>query len=147
MVVPNTNTNMWMIRAEWSGTVLDHFLDDSIAYLGWGETGEIHTETTRQELRSRVDRENPAMHPNAIGNATRCIWEFCREVQTGDAVVTCDPDQRLYHIGVVRSGAEYDATGGIWVDPATLFEYEVPRYVRTVNWGPTVSRDQLSPAS
>ena len=87
------------------------------------------------------------MHPNAIGNATRCIWEFCREVQIGDAVVTYDPDQRLYHIGVVRSGAEYDATGGIWVDPATLFEYEVLRYVRTVNWGPTVSRDQLSPAS
>ena len=28
------NTNMWMIRAEWDGTVLHHFLDEGIAYLG-----------------------------------------------------------------------------------------------------------------
>lgn len=82
-----------------------------------------------------------------VGNATRCIWEFCQEVQVGDDFVTYDPQQRLYHVGVVRSDAEYGETGGIWVDPATRDEYEVPRYVRKVQWGRTVSRDCLSAAA
>ncbi len=87
------------------------------------------------------------MHPNAIGNATRCIWEFCREVRIGDTVVTYNPPERLYHIGVVRSDADFEIDTGIWVDHATMDEYEVPRYVRKVDWGPTVSRDRLSPAA
>ena len=141
------NASMWMCRAEWEGTVLHHFLHECVAYLGWNKTGVIHPETTRQELRGRVERANPTMRPNAIGNSTRCIWEFCREVQIGDTLVTYNPQERLYHVGVVRSDAEYDETGGIWVDPVTMDEYAVPRYVRKVDWGPTVSRDRLSPAA
>ena len=139
------DSNMWMCRAEWAGTVLHHFLNKDIAYLGWGKTGVIYPETTRQELRDRVGRANPTMHPNAVGNATRCIWEFCREVQIGDAILTYGPPTRLYHVGVVKSDADYRT--GIWVNPVTLDECEVPRYVRKVDWGATISRDRLSPAS
>ncbi len=137
------NATMWMVRAEWEGTVLHHFLNEGIAYLGWGETGVIHPETTKEELSARVERANPGY--KGVGNATRCIWEFCREVQEGDTVVTYDPQQRLYHVGVVKSDADYGT--GIWVDPATMDECEVPRYVRKVDWGPTISRDRLSPAA
>lgn len=139
------NTNMWMCRAEWAGTVLHHFLSEGVAYLGWGETGDIHPEITREELRRRVERANPGY--KGVGNATRCIWEFCQEVQVGDGVVTYDPQRRLYHVGVVRSDADYEIDTGIWVDPATLDEYEVPRYVRKVDWGSTTSRVRLSSAA
>ena len=107
------NATMWMVRAEWEGTVPHHFLNEGIAYLGWGETGVIHPETTKEELSARVERANPGY--KGVGNATRCIWEFCREVQEGDTVVTYDPQQRLYHVGVVKSDADYGI--GIWVDP------------------------------
>ena len=135
--------NMWMIRAEWQGTVLHHFLNEGIVYLGWGETGIICLETTREELRGRVERANPGYR--GVGNATRCIWEFCQEVRIGDTVVTYDPPARLYHVGVIKSDADYGT--GFWIDPATLDKYEVPRYVRKVNWSATVSRDLLSPAA
>ena len=136
------NATMWMVRAEWDGTVLHHFLNEGIAYLGWDETGIIYPETTREELRDRVERANPTMHPNAVGNATRCIWEFCREVQIGDTVVTYDPRRRLYHIGTVESDAKYGF--GLWVDPTTGDECEVRRYVRRVDWVSVVRRDDLS---
>ena len=139
------DTNMWMVRAEWGGTVLDDFLAKNIAYLGWGDTGPVYPDVTREVLKCRVERENPSMNPRAVGNATRCIWEFCCEVEIGDLVVTYDPSTRLYHVGVVKSDAEEGT--GFWIDPAILIEYEVPRYVREVDWGPTVSRDHLSLAA
>ena len=134
---------MWMCRAERAGTVLHNFLNEGIAYLGWGETGVIYQETTKQELRGRVEQANPGYR--GVGNATRCIWEFCQEVRIGDTVVTYDPPARLYHVGVIKSDAEYGI--GIWVDPVTLDECEVPRYVRKVDWIDTVSRDRLSLAA
>ena len=134
---------MWMCRAERAGTVLHHFLNEGVAYLGWGETGVIYPETTKQELKGRVEQANPGYR--GVGNATRCIWEFCQEVRIGDAVVTYDPLARLYHVGVVKSDAEYGT--GIWVDPVTREEIEVPRYMRRIDWMTTVHRDRLSPAA
>ena len=137
------NTNMWMIRAGQDRHVLPHFLGKRIAYLGWGETGVIYPETTKQELKDRVERANPGYR--GVGNATRCIWEFCQEVRIGDTVVAYDPLARLYHVGVVKSDAEYGT--GIWVDPVTREEIEVPRYMRRIDWMTTVHRDRLSPAA
>ncbi len=144
MEIPNSN--MWMIRAGQDGHVLPYFLDEGIAYLGWDDTGIIYPETTREELRSRVAHANPMLTSRAVGNATRCIWEFCCEVQVGDFVVTYDPQQRLYHIGIVKSDAEYGTVIWHYVDTGEPFEDY--GYVRQVDWGTSsISRDRLSPAA
>ena len=137
-----TNSNMWMIRAGEDGHVLPYFLDEDIAYLGWDDTGIIYPETGREELRGRVARANPMLTSSAVGNATRCIWEFCCEVQVGDFVVTYDPQQRLYHIGIVRSDPEYGTV--IWHYADTGEPFEDYGYVRQVDWVTTVTRDCLS---
>ena len=136
------NTNMWMIRAGQDGHALPHFLGEGIAYLGWGATGVIHPETTRAELRSRVARADGSLTPTGIGNATRCIWEFCCEVQVGDAVVTYEPQQRLYHVGIVRSNAEHGNV--IWGPWGDWGECKSLGYIRKVDWVSAVPRDSLS---
>ena len=133
---------MWMIRAGQDGHVLPYFLDQRIAYLGWDDTGIIYPETTKENLRGRVARANPMLTLGAVGNATRCIWEFCREVQIGDTVATYDPQQRLYRIGGVRSDAEYGTV--IWHNAGTAEPFEDWGYVRQVDWVTTLPRDSLS---
>ena len=140
-----SSDKMWMVRAGQDGHVLPYFLDQRVAYLGWNDTGTVYSETTREELRGRVARANPMLTHSGVGNATRCIWEFCREVQIGDSVVTYDPQQRLYHIGIVRSDAEYRTI--IWHYAYTGDPFEEPGYVRGIDWIATVFRDRLSPAA
>ena len=113
----HNDRKMWMVRAGQKGNVLHHFLDKGIAYLGWGESGIVHPETTVAELQSQIAADNPGISPNAAGQAARKIRQFCNDIQTGDDIVTYDTGQRLYHIGRVESNAEY--TGVIWVDLAT----------------------------
>ena len=133
---------MWMVRAGWDGTVLDRFLDEGVAYLGWDDTGVINPETTFEELRGRVAAANPTMHPNAVGHAARIILGFCQEIRVGDDIITYEPGQRRFHIGKVESDAEYGTV--IWVDGATGNTIEEPGYARRVAWGRIVARDGLS---
>lgn len=81
------------------------------------------------------------MSPVGVGNATRCIWEFCCEVQIGDTVVTYDPSQRLYDVGIVESDAKY---GNIIWHADTGEPFTEPGYIRKVDWVTVVSRDALS---
>ena len=133
---------MWMVRAGQNGTVLHHFLEQGIAYLGWGNSGVVQPETTVAELQSRIEADDPGIRPGAAGQAARKIWQFCRDIQVGDDIVTYDPAQRQYHIGQVESDADY--TDVTWVDLATGGEFEERGYVRRVAWGRTVPRSALS---
>lgn len=140
MQLPDTNS--WMIRAGRDGTVLHRFLDEGIAYVGWGEAGVVYPETAREELRARVSRAHPMFTLGRVRNAARCICEFCLEVQVGDSVITYDPQQRLYHVGLVKSDANCQTV--IWVDRATGEDVNEPGYVRQIDWVSTLSRDSLS---
>ena len=136
------NTNFWMIRAGQDGHVLHRFRNQGIAYLGWGETGHIHPETSEADLRYLVEKANPAVPLREAGHITRMIWGFCCEIAVGDAVVTYEPQRRLYHIGIVKSDAEYKTV--IWGPWRDWDEFEQPGYVRQIDWVSTISRDSLS---
>lgn len=138
----HSNRKIWMVRAGQKGNVLHHFRDKGIAYLGWGNSGIVHSATTVAELQSRISADNPGISSNAAGQAARKIRQFCQDIQVGDDIVTYDTGQRLYHIGRVESDAEY--TGVIWVDLATGDEFGEPGYVRRVAWNRTVPRSALS---
>ena len=139
------NTKMWMIRAGQDSHVLKCFLNRGIAYLGWGNTGPVYPDTTREMLRIFVELANPTMSTSAVGNATGAIWRFCHEVAAGDRIVTYDPQRQAYHVGIVESDVEY--TAFVRIDPATGDELEGSVYVRNVHWESTVSRNSLSAPS
>lgn len=139
------NTKMWMIRAERDGAMVDHFLNEGIASLGWGEVGPIHPTDTKENVRRRLDvsyqYDKVGARPNIVGMLRR----FSCDVQVGDAFITVDPQRRLYHVGVVRSGAEV----GIhrWLDLATGKASNEPGYVRHVDWVKVIPWVSLSPAA
>lgn len=136
------NTNFWMVRAGRDGTVIRRFLNEGIAYLGWGEVGSIHTTDSNANIRKRLDENCPYERAGARPNIVGMLKRFSCEVRIGDTVVTYDPQRRLYHIGTVKSDAYPRSV--TWVDLATKDEFEGPGYVRKVDWVSAVSRDSLS---
>lgn len=140
-----SDQKMWMVRAGQNSNVLHHFLEQGIAYLGWGNSGIVQPETTVAELQRRIAADDPGLHPNAVGQAARKVYQFCQDIQVGDDIVTYDTGQRLYHIGRVESDAEY--TDVTWVDLTTGKEFGEPGYVRRVAWGRTVPRSAMSAPS
>ena len=47
------NAAMWMVRAERDGHLIDHFLDDGVASLGWG-IGDIHPTDANENISVRL---------------------------------------------------------------------------------------------
>ena len=131
-----TGTSMWMIRAEQNGSLVQNFLGEGVAYLGWG-IGPIHPTDTNENIRQRLYEWHPREKPAAVPNIIGMLKRFSCQVQVGDGFVTYDPPRRLYHIGTVESDAEHQAIG--WFDDDDVFGY-----VREVNWTSIVSRDELS---
>ena len=130
---------IWMIRAERDGGVVHHFLNEGVAYLGWG-IGEIHPSDTKESIRQRLYERYPRENPGAVPNVIGMLRRFSCQVQVGDNFVTYDPPRRLYHIGTVESDAEHGAI--TWFDD--FVDDDVFGYVRQVNWKNIVCRDDLS---
>ena len=126
------NTKMWMIRAERDGAMIEHFLNEGIASLGWGEVGPIYPTDTKENVRRRLDEsyryDKVGARPNIVGMLRR----FSCDVHVGDAFVTVDPQRRLYHVGLVRSDAEIGTH--LWLNPATGNVSDEKGYVRKVDW-------------
>ena len=137
-----TNAKMWMIRAGRNGTVLRHFLDEGVAYFGWGQVGPISPTDTKANVRRRLDENYPHEKAGTRPNIVGMLRRFSCEVRVGDAVVTADPRQRLCRVGLVRSGANHQTV--TWVDLATGRDYPEPRYVRKVDWVGAVQWDSLT---
>lgn len=136
------NTKMWMIRSGRNGTVIHRFLNECAAYLGWGVVGPVHPTDSNASIRRRLDESYPYEKPGALPNIVGMLRRFSCEVRIGETFVTYDPVRRLYHIGVVKSDAECQVVPR--VDLATGMEFEVPGYVRDVNWLSATSRDALT---
>ena len=130
-----------MIRAGRRGRIIHHFLDDGVAYIGWG-TGPILDADTDGNIRRRVEEAYPNEKPGALPNIVGMLKRFCREVRVGDDLVTYDPQRRRHHIGVVKS----DVSPGTvtWVNLATGNEFEELGYLRRVDWVCAIDRDALS---
>ena len=131
-----------MIRAGRDGTVLHHFLEGRVAYLGWGEVGPISPTDAKEDVRCRLDEIYPNESVGARPNIVGMLRRFSCEVRVGDAFVSANPQRRLCHIGVVRSDANHQTV--IWVDLATGDEFDEYGYVRKVDWVGAVPWDSLT---
>ena len=134
-----------MIRAGRNGTVLHHFLNEGIAYLGWGSIGPVHPTDTDTDIRQRLYEYYPDENPGALPNIVGMLKRFSCEVRIGDAVVTYDPQRRLYHVGIVKSDTNSQTVS--WVDLAYGGKFDDLAYVREVDWVSALSRDSLSPTA
>lgn len=134
-----TNGKMWMVRAGRGGVYAEHFLNNGIVAIGWGQIGEIKPDESDDDIRQRYDAAFPEDRPGQRNISFGQVRRFLREVAVGDNAVTYDPQQRLYHIGIIQSDAE--------LQTRTVGEQPRPEYVRRVDWQDAIPRDALSPES
>ena len=127
---------MWKVNAGRRSALAHEFLTRSVVAIGWREAGnylaarcydDVHVMVTRA-YPSRTDRQNQV--------SASQIWRFMNEIKIGDPVLTYDPTNRLYHVGIVTGDPQY-----------VPHEIEDLPVQRNVEWNASVARDALSDAA
>ncbi len=127
---------MWKVNAGRRSMLAREFVDRGIVAIGWREAGDYTGLRSKEEVLAVVKRAYPDRTDQQSHVSAGQIWRFLTEVKIGDSILTYDPSERLYHLGLVNGPARYE--------PAVIGELPVQR---AVTWRATVSRDTLSPAA
>lgn len=126
-------SRFWMVRAGRGADQLPHWTRDGLVAIGF--TGKLDMTSLRsaEELRARHDAD--CIHSGAKAAAGfGAMRRFRFEMETGDTVVSYDPDSREYWVGKVTG--DYKYVPGV-AQPHT----------RPVTWRGKVNRDGLGPAA
>ena len=90
--------------------MLPRFLDEGVAYIGWGDVGPVVPTDSKEDIRRRLDRMDPIQGPGARPNIVGMLRRFCCEIRVGDVLVTYDPRMRQYHLAPIH---RRDECGGV----------------------------------
>lgn len=129
-------TRMWMVRAGEGAVLIDRFKNENRIVIGW-EIGDLSDVHDAAEIKKLVMDKFPEGKAGQIGMAASQISKFRFEFQTGDNVVSYDPQNRIYLVGEITSDYFFD----------NKFYHENPlEYCdnRNVKWIGDVNRDDLS---
>ncbi len=121
---------LWMVRAGRGGSEVEEFLEKGIIAIGW-EIGDLNQYSDKAEIKDALIREYPNEKEGWYNIVASQISRFRFEIKKGEKVITYNPSERVYHIGVVSS--EYKYNDAHWW-----------HYVREVDWQSKVERDSLS---
>ena len=125
------DSDIWFVRAG-AGNVHARFCyEREVVTIGWHEAGPIQSTDSSERLKTQFE----AIYP---GWWDRELKRFFAEISVGEAAATYDPASRLYHIGIVKSPAEWN------VLVATDAERGDRGYIRRVEWVCSISRDDLT---
>jgi len=124
---------IWMIRAGEGAYLIEDFVKQGIASMGWNEVGDLQYLKTRDEIKEMMRKVYPQYKPGKINQSASQLYKFAHEIKVKDNVVTYDPSLRIYHIGNVEHSY-------VHVD-----NLEHHHHMLDVKWESTISRDDLSP--
>jgi len=125
----------WMVRAGRKGHLFDQFMDEGIVTIGWKAMGAVEPGISLDILKTKMLQTWPDWHPQKISMSAGQVNRFINEIKPGDTVVTYDPSQRIYKIGVSKGEYRYD-------DSADSDDHG---HILKVNWQKDVPRDVLQP--
>ncbi len=125
-----------MVRAGEGGYLAADFVEKGCVAVGFDGVGDFTPLRDLDAIKGALRRRYPDRTPVQIVVAASVANKFRSLIKVGDAVVTYNPETRLYHLG--RISGEYEFLPGL-----------VPDYdhVRRVLWERSISRDALSVAS
>lgn len=126
-------STVWMIRSGRGSEHVEAFLEHGIVAIGWSALGALSAATKKDELLRQYAAKYPQDREGRRLGAVGQILRFVNEIQVGDQVVTYDRDRRVYAIGEVLSGYEWQ--------PEPI--HDLP-HTRKVKWTKEVARDALS---
>lgn len=127
---------MWKVNAGRRSALAQEFLDRSVVAIGWREAGDYSKDRTFAAVLERISQAYPAQTDKQKQVSAGQIWRFLNEVQIGDPVLTYEPANRLYHLGVMAGSPQYAPN-----------EIDALPVKRAVKWQSSVSRDDLSDAA
>lgn len=128
----STGDGIWMVRAGRASIYADHFRDECVVAIGFGELRDYEADAEREELKRLYARDDPEASPGKIANVVGQVVRFLREMQVGDRVTTYDADRREYLLGRIES------------EPERLADDPEHTWARDVRWDGHVSRDTLT---
>ncbi len=94
---------MWMIRSN-GGDYAEEFIKKGIVAVGWKSVGDLKNLNTRSQIIQKVGETYPDYKKLQAVVAGSQLDKLANVMKNGDRVITYDPSQRVYHIGVI-SGA------------------------------------------
>ncbi len=123
---------VWMIRAGEGAYLIDEFLSQGIATMGWNEVGDLRHLDGREKIKQALRMAYPDFKKGKTNQAASQLYKFAHEIHMGDRIVTYDPSLRIYHLGNVV--VAYHFTPG----------ERDHDHVLQVSWNEKISRDALS---
>lgn len=130
---------MWKIAAEVKGVLFDDFKEKSLVAIGWDRFGDLSEFKSRETLIKAVQDKYPEYKKQKAVIVAGMLYRFAIEIKDGDRMVTYDPTRRVYLVGKVKDGYDYDPTCAFDVDLDDRWPH-----LRKVDWEGEVSRDDLS---
>ena len=121
---------IWIVRAGEGAAFVEEFLEKGIVAIGWPDVGPVDANTPDEELKRRFLEKYPDEKEGWRCVGAAMVRRFAREIHPGDLVATWDRNRRVYPLGTVTGGLE-------WQD------HDLSR-LRKVHWTHEVERDQLS---
>jgi restriction system protein len=130
------STTVWMVRAGERGFRFEDFKEKSLVGVDWHEVGDMSSFETRDDFKRGLALVFPQWSAHELGNSAGQLYRFVREIKEGETVITYDTASRVYLIGSIRGGYEYQS--GLIDDQPNI---------RRVSWVGSVPRDALSVSS
>lgn len=123
----------WMVRAGEGGYLIPDFEKAGCVAIGWNELGDMSRISSREELRTAIEKEYPGDKEAQIRISVGQAYKFRFEINVGDIVVSYSPTERFYLVGEVTSKYEYN--------PGKVPDFN---NVIPVKWLEKIPRDNLS---
>ena len=123
---------MWMIRNN-GGDFAEEFLKQGIGAIGWKNAGSLAALKTRDAIIERVRETWPEYKQMKVVVSGSQLDKMANAMKLGDRVVTYDPSKRVYHVGQIAGGYEFDPEA----------EESIANR-RKVSWKYQIERDRLS---
>ncbi|TVP98022.1 MAG: type II restriction endonuclease [Planctomycetaceae bacterium] len=120
---------IWMVRAGKNAAFVDDFIEAGFVGIGFSQAGEVSSPIHRDQLAGQIAAATPGLSQGQVDNVTSQVKRFYEDLSVGDAVMTYDPNQRLYFLGEILSDVRNR-------------DHELSR-ARAVRWTKQVNRDAL----
>ncbi|WP_205524778.1 AAA family ATPase [Paenibacillus sp. ALJ109b] len=102
----DNSINYWLISPGEYSRLWDRFHEENIIALGWDYLGDLKNYDSKEAVERRiVEQRADGARPV---NDTKAVWDFYREIQTGDVVYVKEGIKKILARGVVTGDYYFD---------------------------------------
>lgn len=104
--------NYWIYAAGEHSEHWDNFYESGIMALGWDYLGNLEKYQTREDIESKmIDYRDDDITPK---NDSKAVWDFLKEIQTGDTVYVKQGTKKIIGKGTVTDDYYFDLEANVF---------------------------------